>query len=332
MSTKLAQLRCPNLILVEPRHERYADASAEVMEVLGAWSPVIEQVSIDEAYLDLAGTEQLHGTLESAGRGLRAAVRAATGLTVSVGGGTNKIVAKIASQAAKPDGLLVVPSGDEASWLAPRTVGVIPGVGPVARETLRELGIFTCGDLGAAPVDHLLRRFGAHGPSLAAAARGEDDAPVDPSDSRKSMGREMTLDEDIADPKALETLLLGLVESVTYSLRGEGLLARTVTLKLKDAAFVSLTRQVQLPQPSDRTESIFAAAATLLRATASGTAYRLIGVSLSDLGVDEQLPLFGAAADAKSRAVTSAADRVRDKYGDGALVRARLLESSDEPA
>ena len=330
MSTKLAQLRCPNLILVEPRHERYADASAEVMEVLGAWSPVIEQVSIDEAYLDLAGTEQLHGTLESAGRGLRAAVRAATGLTVSVGGGTNKIVAKIASQAAKPDGLLVVPSGDEASWLAPRTVGVIPGVGPVARETLHELGIFTCGDLAATPVDHLLRRFGAHGPSLAAAARGEDDAPVDPSDSRKSMGREMTLDEDIADPKALETLLLGLVESVTYSLRGEGLLARTVTLKLKDANFTSFTRQVKLPRPSDRTEPVFAAAAPMLRTAARGTAYRLIGVSLSDLGADEQLPLFEAATDAKSRAVTSATDRVRDKYGDDAIVRARLVSRQDQ--
>ena len=218
----------------------------------------------------------------------------------------------------------------EASWLAPRTVGVIPGVGPVARETLRELGIFTCGELAAAPVDHLLRRFGAHGPSLAAAARGEDDAPVDPNDSRKSMGREMTLDEDVADPKALETLLLGLVESVTYSLRGEGLLARTVTLKLNDANFTSFTRQVKLPRPSDRTEPVFAAAAPMLRTAARGTAYRLIGVSLSDLGADEQLPLFEAATDAKSRAVTSATDRVRDKYGDDAIVRARLVSRQDQ--
>jgi len=326
MSTKLARMRCPQLILVEPRHERYAAASADVMEVLDAWSPVIEQVSIDEAYLDLAGTVQLHGSLESAGRGLRAAVRAATGLTISVGGGTSKIVAKVASEASKPDGLLIVPPGDEAAWLAPRKVGVIPGVGPVARETLRELGILTCGELAVAPVDHLLRRFGGHGPDLAAAARGEDDAPVDPSDNRKSMGREMTLDDDVADPKVLETLLLGLIETVTYSLRREGLLARTVSLKLKDADFATFGRQVKLQRPSDRTEPIFAAAAKILHAAARGTAYRLIGVSLSDLGVDEQLPLFEAAADAKSRAVTSAADRVRDKYGDDALVRARLVD------
>ena len=325
MTTRLARLRCPQLILVEPRHDRYAEASAEVMRVLGAWSPVIEHLSIDEAYLDLAGTEQLHGSLENAGRGLRAAVRAATGLTVSVGGGTSKVIAKVASDASKPDGLLVIPPGHEASWLAPQKIGVVPGIGPVARATLHELGIFTCGELAVAPSDHLLRRFGPHGADLAAAARGEDLAPVTPVDSRKSIGREMTLDEDVADPKVLERLLLGLVETVTFSLRRDGRLARTVSLKLKDGDFNSFGRQIRLPRPSDQTEPIFEAAKRILHAEARGGAYRLIGVSLSGLSADEQLSLFEARGDAKARAVTDAADRMREKYGEATVVRARLI-------
>ena len=131
------------------------------MEVLGGWSPVVEQVSVDEAYLDLNGTEQLHGSLEDAGRGIRAAVKSATGLTISVGGASSKLVAKIASGAEKPNGLTIITPGSEATWLAPRKVGVIPGIGPVAQSVLRELDILTCGDLANAPGDHLVRRFGA---------------------------------------------------------------------------------------------------------------------------------------------------------------------------
>jgi len=322
----MALARCPQLILVEPRHDRYAEASREVMEALGAWAPIIEQVSVDEAYLDLGGTEQLLGSLDDAARGIRRAVRAATGLTISVGGATSKVVAKVASGAAKPDGLLIVPPGDEARWLAPRKVGVIPGIGPVARETLRELEILTCGELAAAPDDHLLRRFGQHGSDLKNLARGIDDTPVDDGGERKSLGREMTLDDDVSDPAALETLLLGLVEIVAYALRGEGLLGRTVTLKLKDTEFQSFTRQVTLDRPSNLGAPIFAAARALLAAAAKGTAYRLIGISVADLGTDEQLGLFDAARSSRDRALTAAADQIRRKYGDDAVTRARLVE------
>ena len=318
----VARARCPGLILIPPRHDRYSDVSREVMEVLGGWSPVVEQVSVDEAYLDLNGTEQLHGSLEDAGRGIRAAVKSATGLTISVGGASSKLVAKIAAGAEKPNGLTIVPPGSEAAWLAPRKVGVIPGIGPV----LRELDILTCGDLANAPDDHLVRRFGDRGPDLKLLARGIDDTPVDDGGERKSLGREMTLDDDIADPEALETLLLGLVEEVSYSLRSEGLLARTVTLKLKDAEFQSITRQVKLAQPSDLAGPIFEAARTLLEKTARGSAYRLIGVSTSDLGEDEQLALFDGAAQARERTITAAADTMRRKYGEDVITRARLLE------
>ena len=221
-------------------------------------------------------------------------------------------------------------AGSEAAWLAPRKVGVIPGIGPVAQGILRELEILTCGDLADAPDDHLLRRFGDRGPELKLLALGVDDTPVDDGGERKSLGREMTLDEDVADPAALETLLLGLVESVSYSLRGEGLLARTVTLKLKDTEFQTITRQTKLGQPSDLAGPIFDAARALLERTARGTAYRLIGVSTSELGEEEQLALFDGAATARERTITTAADAMRRKYGEDAITRARLLDAADE--
>jgi DNA polymerase-4 len=321
----VARARCPELILIPPRHDHYSDVSQEVMGLLGGWSPIVEQVSVDEAYLDLNGTEQLHGSLEDVGRGIRTAVKSATGLTLSVGGATNKLVAKIASGAAKPNGLTIVPPKGEAAWLAPRKVGVIPGIGPVAQGILRELDILTCADLASAPDDHLVRRFGDRGPDLKQLARGIDETPVDDGGARKSLGREMTLDDDVADPAALETLLLGLVETVSYSLRSEGLLARTVTLKLKDTEFQSSTRQVKLVQPSDLAGPIFEAARALLEKSARGSAYRLIGVSASDLGEEEQLALFDGAAQARERTITAAADTMRRKYGEDAITRARLV-------
>ena len=330
ISTRLARARCPQLILVAPRHDRYSEVSHEVMQLLDAWSPLIEQVSIDEAYLDLAGTEQLHGSAEQVAVGLKRAIKQKTGLTISVGGGASKLVAKIASGASKPDGLLIIPPGEQAAWLSTRPVREIPGVGPVAQSTLRELGITTCGQLAAAPDDHLVRRFGTHGPDLKLLARGEDNSPVDTGDERKSLGREMTLNEDVADPHVLETLLLDLVESVAYSLRQERLLARTVTLKLKDTEFQSLTRQVKLAQPSNLSGPIFEAARGLLAKAAQGEPYRLIGISTSELGETEQLSMFDRARSERERAVTGAADTLRAKYGQETLMRARLLDSSEE--
>ena len=330
ISARLARARCPQLILVEPRHDRYSEVSHEVMRLLDAWSPLIEQVSIDEAYLDLIGTTQLHGSADRVAMGLKRAIKEKTGLTISVGGGASKLVAKIASGASKPDGLLIIPQGEQVAWLSTRPVSEIPGVGPVAQATLRELGITTCGQLAVAPDDHLLRRFGPHGPDLKLLARGEDDSPVDTGDERKSLGREMTLDEDVADPHVLETLLLDLVESVAYSLRQERLLARTVTLKLKDTEFQSITRQVKLAQPSNLSGPIFEAARGLLRKAAQGEPYRLIGVSTSELGETEQLSMFDSARSERERAVTGAADKLRAKYGQDSVTRARLLDSNEE--
>jgi DNA polymerase-4 len=199
----------------------------------------------------------------------------------------------------------------------------------VAQATLRELGITLCGQLASAPDDHLLRRFGPHGPDLKLLARGEDNSPVDTGDARKSLGRETTLDEDIADPHVLETLLLDLVESVAYSLRAERLLARTVTLKLKDTEFQSLTRQVKLPQPSNLSGPIFEAARALLAKAAQGKPYRLIGVSTSVFSDSEQLSIFDGLRSERERAVTGAADRLRAKYGEGAITRARLVDHPD---
>ncbi len=330
ISTRLARARCPQLILVEPRHDRYSEVSHQVMQLLDAWSPIIEQVSIDEAYLDLAGTTQLHGSADRVASELKRTIKGETGLTISVGGGASKLVAKIASGASKPDGLLIIPPRDEAAWLSTRPVSEIPGIGPVAQSTLRELGITLCGQLAAAPDDHLVRRFGPHGPDLKLLARGEDNSPVDTGDARKSLGRETTLDEDIADPHVLETLLLDLVESVAYSLRQERLLARTVTLKLKDTEFQSITRQVKLPQPSNLSGPIFEAARALLAKAAQGEPYRLIGAAASDFTSDEQLGLFDKGHTERERAVTAAADELRARFGDSVIRRARLLSPEEE--
>ncbi len=329
LSTHVARARCPNLILVEPRHDRYGEISAQVMELLDAWSPIVEPVSIDEAYLDLAGTEQLHGDSKQVASGLKRSIKEKTGLSISVGGGASKLIAKIASGASKPDGLLIIPEGEQEAWLAPRPVREIPGIGPVAQATLRELGITTCGQLADAPDDHLLRRFGPHGPALKLLARGEDDSPVETGDERKSLGREMTLEDDVSDPQVLETLLLNLVESVTYSLRQERLLARTVSLKLKDTEFQSITRQVTLAQPSCLSGPIFEAARTLLKRAAQGEPYRLIGVSTSEFSDSEQLSIFDGLRSERERALTGAADRLRAKYGEEAVTRARLIEDPE---
>ena len=293
------------------------------------WSPIVEQVSIDEAYLDLAGTEQLHGNSTQVAGRLKQSIKETTGLSISVGGGPNKLIAKIASGASKPDGLLIIPDRELGMWLAPRPVREIPGIGPVAQSTLRELGITTCGQLAHCPDDHLLRRFGPHGPALKLLARGEDDSAVDPGGKRKSLGREMTLEHNVSDLHVLETLLFDLAESVSYSLRQERLLARTVSLKLKDTEFQSIARQVKLAQPSNLSRPIFEASRGLLNKEAQGEPYRLIGISTSELGDSEQLSIFDRLRSERERNLTGAADRLRNKYGEEIVARARLIDDTD---
>jgi DNA polymerase-4 len=247
-------------------------------------------------------------------------------LTASVGVAASKLVAKVASDLEKPDGLVVVAVGDEAAFLAPLPITRLWGVGERTAAALADFGVRTIGDLAAVPDDLLARRFGRQGPLLARRARGIDPSPVAASDPARSVSHEHTFAIDTADPELLERTLLALSEGVAGRLRAGAVRARTVTVKVRDAAFATTTRQRTLAEPTDQTEVIFRAALDLARPQIRGVRVRLLGVAASHLEEARQLSLFDPAEDRQSRA-TKAADEIRRRYGSKAILRARLLDS-----
>ena len=326
MPLRTAGRLCPQGIFVPVDGAKYLAASKDVMAVLRRFTPLAEPISIDEAFLDVTGSRVLFGDGESIGRRLKAEVRSAVDLTISVGVGTTKLVAKIASDLEKPDGLVVVEPGAEAEFLAPLEIRRLWGVGEKSATALRELGVRTIGDLAALPEDLLVRRFGKHGGSLALRARGLDDDPVGDRDSAKSIGHEHTFDVDTSDREQIERTLLAMSEGVAGRLRDSGVRATTITVKIRDTTFRTITRQRTLPDATDMTEPIFRAALELARPEVRGLRIRLLGVTASGLGEREQLSLF-AADDPRRRKVTEAADAVRHRYGEQAITRARLVGS-----
>ncbi len=292
----------------------------------GGSRPQVEPVSIDEAFLDVTASAALFGDGREIGRRIRAAVSDEVGLTASVGVGSTKLVAKIASDLEKPDGLVVVEPGDEATFLAPLPVGRLWGVGPQTAAALREQGVVTIGDLAAVPIDVLVRRLGKHGGALHDRALGIDPDPVDDGDPAKSIGHEHTFDVDTNDRDVLERTLLGMADGVASRLRSSRLRAGTVTVKIRDSSFRTITRQRTLAEPTDLAEPIWRAALELARPEWRGMRVRLIGVTASNLAAPEQLGLFESDDERRRRAV-EAADAVRRRYGDRAVTRARLLGS-----
>jgi DNA polymerase-4 len=236
-------------------------------------------------------------------------------------------VAKIASDLRKPDGLVVVPPGDEAAFLAPLPIARLWGVGEQTAAALREYGVRTIGDLAALPAELLVRRFGKHGAALAERARGIDaDRVVGLGDPAKSIGHEHTFDVDTSDRETLERTLLAMADGVAGRLRSSGLRAATVTVKIRDSTFRTITRQRTLPEPTDLTEPIYRAALDLARRELRGQRIRLLGVTASHFGESDQLALF-AADDPRRRRVVEAADAVRRRFGERAMTRARLIGS-----
>ena len=326
MSLREAGRRCPHGIFVPVDGAKYQDASKAVMAVLRRFTPLVEPISIDEAFLDVAGSRVLFGDGEAIGRRIKSEVTASVGLTISVGVATTKLVAKIASDLRKPDGLVVVEPGDEESFLAPLAISRLWGVGEKSAAALREYGVRTIGDLAALPDDLLVRRFGKHGASLATRARGMDDDPIGDRDAAKSIGHEHTFDVDTSDREVIERTLLGMAEGVAGRLRDSGVRASTITVKIRDTTFRTITRQRTLADPTDLTEPIFRIALELARPEVRGVRIRLLGVTASGLGEREQLSLF-AADDPRRRKVTEAADEVRHRFGERAITRARLVGS-----
>ncbi|HYU51049.1 MAG TPA: DNA polymerase IV [Candidatus Limnocylindria bacterium] len=330
MPLRTAAALCPGGVFVPVQGAKYQAVSRQVMAILRRFTPQVEPVSIDEAFLDVTGSQALFGDGESIGRQIRAAIREEVGLTASVGVATTKLVAKVASDLRKPDALVVVPPGQEADFLAPLPITRLWGVGARTAESLREFGVTTIGDLAALERAVLERRFGKLGAALTARARGVDPDPVSDRAPAKSIGHEHTFDVDTSDREVIERTLLAMAEGVAGRLRASGVKAATVTVKIRDSSFRTITRQRTLAEPTDLTEPIWRAALELARPEVRAIRVRLLGVTASNLGERVQLQLFsgegqGAGDGGRGRRLIEAEDAIRRRFGERAVTRARLL-------
>jgi DNA polymerase-4 len=325
MATAQALRLCPDALVLPGDHRYYRELSGRFQTILREYSPLVEVVSVDEAYLDATGSERLFGGAYPLARELKERVRAELGLVVSLGVASNKLVAKIASDLDKPDGLRVVQPGDEAASLAPLPVERLPGVGPKAGARLRANGITTLGALADAAADILWIVAGKDAERVRALARGEDDRPVrGEREERKSVGHERTFARDRYGLPELTSPLYELCEATGAELRRRGLVAGTLAIKLRYHDFTTITRQQSLAQPSDAHQELFAVARRLLDAALRerAAAVRLIGVRASALAVPtRQLPLFDQESE-RTRRLNTALDRLAERAGKRLVVPA----------
>jgi DNA polymerase-4 len=293
-------------------------------------TPLVEPVSIDEAFMDLSGTARLHGMAPAkALAGFAARVERELGITVSIGLSCNKFLAKIASDLDKPRGFAVLGGEEAARFLAPKPVALIFGVGKVAQQRLARDGLRTIGDLQRAGERELARRYGAEGTRLARLARGLDDRPVTPDREAKSISAETTFDQDIRELRPLELRLWRLAEKVSARLKADTLAGATVTLKLKTADFRIRTRAQTLAHPTQLASRIFAAGRELLARETDGTMFRLIGIGVSALA-DADGADFADLLDRRAAEAEQAIDRLRKKFGDDAVIKGLALDGEEE--
>jgi len=326
-----ARRLCPEGVFLRGDMARYAAVSRQVFAIFERFSPVVEGLSLDEAFLDMTGTERLHGPPLAAGAALRAAVRADLGLAVSVGIGPTKMVAKLASEEAKPDGLLEVRPAAVRPFLDPLPVGRVWGVGLVAEERLRRAGFSTIGDLARATPERLARQLGSLGEALGGLARGEDARAVEPDRAAVSYSEENTFESDVTDRTRLAAVILDHAEAVGRRLRRDGLRARTVLLKVKlgerirpgPRGYAILTRRATFAEPTDDGMALASEARRLLDRTPRAP-IRLVGVAATNLVADTaQLGLFQApAAKRRSARLNQALDEITARFGSRAVVRA----------
>ena len=324
MPLRTAVRLCPNAIFLPPRRERYAAASEQIREIFSEFSPQVEMVSVDEAYLNLTGTERLWGPPLRAAHLLHEEIARRAQLPCSVGVSGSRLVSKIASDQAKPNGILWLMPGRERAFLAPLPVGKIPGVGKVTQTTLHELGVQTIGDLTRLGADLLQARLGQYGLTLLAIAKGNDDSRMESGNNdweegehAKSIGHEETFSEDVAEPAALDAVLADLSQRVAARLREHGLHARTITLKLRYASFQTITRAETLPESTQLDGVILDTARRLLRRNWDiRRKVRLLGVQASGLDpAAGQGNLWSASREEKWGRALAATDRLRDRYG-----------------
>jgi DNA polymerase-4 len=324
---------CPQGIYVQPDMDKYARASDRVMRVLLDFSDLVEQVSIDEAFLDVTGSRQLFGDGVSIARKIKDRIRSEQGLTASVGVAANKYVAKVASDLEKPDGLVVVEPGREAEFLAPLPVSRLWGVGEKTAALLKDVGLQRIGQIAALERKYLVDRFGKSGEHLWELSRGMDDRAVVPEEGYKSIGHETTFERDTEDERLLHDTLLWLTEKVAQRLRAHHTRARTIAIKFREEDFTTFTRRRTLPVAIDTSEKIFPQAWNLMRPLMRrGVAVRLIGVYGSNLESEEtgQLSLFDR-PEQRDRRLATAVDDITRRYGDSAITRATLVSPRRRP-
>ena len=337
MPLRTAAQLCPQAIFLNGHPERYRDYSHKVHAVLCRFSPRVEMASVDEAYMDLTGSERLLGPPLRAAHMLHETMKRETGLNCSVGIASSRLVAKVASDQAKPNGVLWIQPGLEAEFLAPLDVRKIPGVGKVTEQKLREIGIRKVGDLTGLESEFLRRRFGQWGLALAGKARGADagawfDSEVGEADDAKSISHEHTFGTDTADQGQVESTLARLTEKVARRLREHGFHARTVHLKLRYSDFTTITRAHTLDHATQLDHELVAESRALFRkAWKKGETVRLIGIGASGMEATEgQLGLLDQEKNERARRALSAIDRIRDKFGEKSVTLASGM-TADAP-
>jgi len=316
----LAFRLCPAGIFLRGDHEKYAAVSDRLMGIFRSYTPLIEPLSLDEAFLDITGTQRLWGSPDSVGRDIKRRIGEQENLKVSIGIGPNKLIAKIASDSKKPDGFVVVQPGEVRSFLDPLPVEKLWGVGRITGEKLAGMGIRTVSDLARLDPSFLVRNFGKYGRTLWESAQGLDESPVLPDADARSISNETTFETDVADPEYLLDVLLQLSEKVAFRLRSQQLCARTVQLKARTADFKTSVRARTLAGAVDLGGRIFKEIRILWKALDTrGLPIRLLGVGVSRLEIAaiRQEDLFNT--ECRQRKVTVAVDRVKKKFGEGAI-------------
>ena len=322
MPTAQALRVCPNLIVVGHRHGVYGKYSTKVMTLLHEYTNVLQQISVDEAWFDMTGFENDPHAL---GLEIQKRIAAEVHLPASIGIATSKLVAKVASSKAKPNGVLLISEGSEAAFLAPMSAGDLWGIGEATAKRLRQIGVLTIGDLQRASAASLQRAFGNQAESVIARAHGIDESAVTNDGQIKNISEENTFARDVADEHQLRNELLSQCDRVAARLRKHNLHARTVHLKLRWPDFSTITRQTTLTQPTQLSDALFAAIEKLWRQNWKDRDYvRLIGVGVSSFSRDQQITLLDQADRDSKHALATVIDGLRGQYGDRIVERASL--------
>lgn len=323
----IALRKCPEAVVAKPRMSRYSEVSQQIFCILDDFSPLVEPLSIDEAFVDVTGTERILGSPRQIAQKIRKRIFNETGLTASVGVAPNKFLAKLASDMDKPDGLTIIEREGIPQAIAGLAISRMWGVGPVTEKKLLGMGVKTFGDLQSLPIDELIKQFGSLGAKLHHLSHGDDSRCVTPEQSVKSISQEVTFDEDISDAEKVRDVLLKQVEKVSVRLRKAQLHARTITIKIRYGDFQTITRSMTLNEPSDQTDRLWREAKNLFDKWANSNfkPVRLIGMGVSQPsspgGLSEQMGLFSKPENERSKRLDATTDAIRNKFGLNAIHR-----------